>query len=162
MRECRKCNQRIPRSVVIDGKRRNLTNRKFCFDCSPWGSRNTRADIDKPKAIHSRRYEEMTDEEKAEHCRKTYLVQKKRRFDRKKKFVLLKGGCCMKCGYDKCLQTLSFHHREPERKSFTLTSRELGMYSEDRLLDEVNKCDLLCANCHMEEHASKEYKNWKR
>jgi len=91
----------------------------------------------------------------------SYELQKKRRFDRKKKFVLLKGGCCMKCGYDKNLRALSFHHREPEEKNFKLSARELGMYAEARLLDEVNKCDLLCANCHMEEHASKEYEDWK-
>ena len=67
----------------------------------------------------------------------------------------------MKCGYDKNLRALSFHHREPEEKNFKLSARELGMYAEARLLDEVNKCDLLCANCHMEEHASKEYEDWK-
>ena len=152
MRECRKCKASIPRSIVIEGKRRNLSNRKFCFDCSPWGNHNTRADIDKPKALHSRRYNEMTDEEKAEHSRNTYLDQKKRRFDRKKKFVLLKGGCCAKCGYDKNLAALTFHHREPEKKSFGISSRELAMYKESRLLDEVDKCDLLCHNCHNELH----------
>ena len=40
-RACR-CGQIIPFTCVIDGKRRNLKNRKFCLDCSPFGLHNTR------------------------------------------------------------------------------------------------------------------------
>ena len=81
-----------------------------------------------------------------------YKAQKKRRFDRKKKFVLLLGGECKKCGYKENLSSLAFHHRNPEEKEFTLSSRELGMFKEERLLKEVAKCDLLCHNCHGAEH----------
>ena len=95
------------------------------------------------------------------HKHNDYKAQKLRRFNRKRRFVLLKGGSCEKCGYDKNLTSLSFHHRDPSKKDFSLSARELGMYKEDRLLIEVNKCDLLCANCHMEEHASAEMLNWK-
>lgn len=151
MRECRKCRTVIPRSVVIDGKQRNLASRKFCFGCSPWGSRNTKSDIDK-QTVRPTAYKDWNDEVKKDHSKKTYKLQKQRRFERKKKYVLLKGGCCMKCGYDKNLSALTFHHREPEEKNFALSSRELGMFSEARLLNEVNKCDLLCANCHNELH----------
>ena len=158
MRECRKCKASIPRSIVIEGKRRNLSNRKFCFDCSPWGSRNTRPDIDKPK--RNRIYSEMNEEEKRAKNLAVYKDQKKRRFRRKKQFVLLKGGCCMKCGYDKNLSGLTFHHREPEKKSFGISARELGMLKESRLLDEVDKCDLLCHNCHNELH-NPDYGDWK-
>lgn len=66
----------------------------------------------------------------------------------------------MKCGYDKNLSVLNFHHREPEEKNFSLSSRELGMYSEDRLLDELDKCDLLCSNCHAELHHP-HFEDWK-
>ena len=162
MRNCRKCQAVIPNRVIIEGKQRVLSSRKFCLDCSPWGGRNTKPDIDK-KTVRPKGepYKNWDDEVKKNHAKRTYEFQKRRRFERKKKFVLSKGGCCSKCGYDKSLRALTFHHREPEKKEFNLTARELGMMSEARLLNEVNKCDLLCANCHMEEHASDEMMNWK-
>ena len=152
MRECRKCQTSIPRSIVIEGKRRNLSNRKFCFDCSPWGSRNTKANIDAPPSGRKDAYHLMTKEARKKHCKRTYEDQKERRFNRKKKFVLLLGGECKHCGYKKNLACLAFHHRNPEEKNFPLSSKELGMYKEERLLEEVAKCDLLCHNCHVELH----------
>jgi len=46
MREknCRKCRSILPATAIIDGKRRSLKNRKFCFVCSPFGSHNTKKD----------------------------------------------------------------------------------------------------------------------
>ena len=68
-----------------------------------------------------------------------------------------KGGKCQRCGYDKCEGALQFHHRNPEEKEFTLGQINLSKdFSIDELLQEVDKCDLLCANCHSEEH----YKEW--
>lgn len=159
MRECRKCKDAIPRSKVIEGKTRNLSSRKFCLKCSPFGKHNTKPDIDK-ETVRPKDYKDWSDKDKKNHSKKTYELQKQRRFDRKKKYVLLKGGCCMKCGYDKNLSVLNFHHREPEEKNFSLSSRELGMYSEDRLLDELDKCDLLCSNCHAELHHP-HFEDWK-
>mgnify|MGYP006433691181 CR=1 FL=1 len=48
MPTCKKCNQKYPCWVEIDGKQRNLGTRKFCLDCSPFGSHNTR-DLTIPK-----------------------------------------------------------------------------------------------------------------
>ena len=70
----------------------------------------------------------------------------------KQYFIDLKGGKCKECGYNKCLRALCFHHRNPKEKKFTLNHFDLGHRSEKNLLKEVNKCDLLCANCHMELH----------
>ena len=39
---CRLCAAHFPNWVSIDGKPRNLKNRKYCLECSPWGSHNTR------------------------------------------------------------------------------------------------------------------------
>lgn len=44
---CLKCAQPFPNLVVMDGKQRNLCNRKFCLGCSPFGGRNTH-DLSKP------------------------------------------------------------------------------------------------------------------
>ena len=62
-----------------------------------------------------------------------------------------KGGKCIVCGYDKCQRALSFHHLNPKEKDFDLSSRGLTR-SWERIKKEIDKCVLLCANCHMEVH----------
>lgn len=42
-----------------------------------------------------------------------------RRKNLKKKFIDYKGGKCQKCGYDKCIRALAFHHINPKEKKFT-------------------------------------------
>ena len=62
-----------------------------------------------------------------------------------------KGGKCILCGYNKCQRALSFHHLNPKEKDFDLSSRGLTR-SWERIKKEIDKCVLLCANCHMEVH----------
>lgn len=62
-----------------------------------------------------------------------------------------KGGKCMLCGYDKCSRALSFHHLDPSKKDFGLSERGLTR-SWERIKKEIDKCILVCANCHMELH----------
>lgn len=81
--------------------------------------------------------------------KKVYDQSKNRGKERRKKLVELKGGKCEKCGYDKNLAVLCFHHRNPKEKSFTLNR---CTQSWNKLIEELNKCDLLCANCHTELH----------
>ena len=68
----------------------------------------------------------------------------------KKLLVDYKGGKCQICGYDKCIQALDFHHIDPNIKSFSISG---GTKSLDKLKQEVDKCILVCANCHREIHA---------
>lgn len=69
---------------------------------------------------------------------------------KKRELVALKGGKCEKCGYDKCLAALTFHHKDRCCKAFTI-SGNLGL-PLDVLKEEASKCLLLCLNCHAEEH----------
>ncbi len=62
-----------------------------------------------------------------------------------------KGGKCMVCDYNRCQRALSFHHLNPQEKDFDLSSRGLTR-SWERIKKEIDKCVLLCANCHMEVH----------
>ena len=57
---------------------------------------------------------------------------------------------CVKCGYDRCKRALSFHHRTDETKKFGLSQVLATCRSKAKVLAEIAKCDLLCANCHME------------
>jgi hypothetical protein len=69
----------------------------------------------------------------------------------KQKLIEYKGGKCIKCGYDKCIRALEFHHRNPNEKEFAISYKGETKKIE-KLLEEVDKCDLLCANCHRETH----------
>ncbi len=84
----------------------------------------------------------------------TYENQKQRGNDRKNEFIEIKGGKCMVCGYNKCNRALTFHHREPEHKKIQLDARSLSNRTLSKCLEELEKCDLLCFNCHMELHDS--------
>ena len=65
--------------------------------------------------------------------------------------VKYKGGRCEECGYHKCLASLTFHHQNPAKKSFPISSY-LTKITWNILKLELDKCRLLCANCHNEEH----------
>jgi len=76
---------------------------------------------------------------------------KKRRKKLREMARASKGNKCMICGYDKCKRALSFHHVDPRKKEFDLSSRGLTR-SWKRIEKEIKKCVLICANCHMEIH----------
>ena len=81
---------------------------------------------------------------------KAILRQKKNRIKIKTDLVNLKGGKCIKCGYNKCVAALDFHHRDPKQKEFGLAG--LRDFITEKVILELDKCDLLCSNCHRELH----------
>ena len=66
----------------------------------------------------------------------------------KYKLILARGGKCECCGYNKNISALEFHHIDPSTKKFTLDSRTLERKSDKEIIEEFNKCKLLCSNCH--------------
>ncbi len=59
------------------------------------------------------------------------------------------GGACAICGYDKSVRALHFHHLDPERKEFGIAGGGMTR-SIAAAREEMQKCVLLCSNCHME------------
>lgn len=57
---------------------------------------------------------------------------------------------CSICKYSKCKQALEFHHLNPSEKEFKIS--EMGTFTEDKIIKELEKCMLVCANCHREIH----------
>ena len=73
----------------------------------------------------------------------------------KKSLVDYKGGKCEICGYNKCIDALEFHHLNPNEKEFTIAQYCASNHSDyDKAKAEVDKCILVCANCHREIHAN--------
>lgn len=91
--------------------------------------------------------EKLCDDEKK---RRNYLRVKNRIQKLKEMAVEYLGYKCMKCGYDKCIWALEFHHRNPKEKEFSIS--KYYSRSWEKLKKELDKCDLICANCHRETH----------
>lgn len=60
------------------------------------------------------------------------------------------GGKCVRCGYNKCYDALEFHHTDPTQKEFHLGEKR-GL-AFDKLVAELDKCIMVCRNCHAEIH----------
>lgn len=81
-------------------------------------------------------------------CAKQAVFQRGREL--KQKAIEYKGGKCNHCGYDKCPAALEFHHIDPTTKDFTLSHKHLRSF--ESVKPELDKCLLLCSNCHKELH----------
>lgn len=148
--KCLKCGNTFKGKMVIEGKLRNLYDRKFCLICSPFGKHNTRNIINPALSKITRICPD---------CKNTYIHKGTRcnscrvalwRKTTKQKLVDYKGGKCEICGYNKYIGNLTFHHIDPSKKDFQIS----GMTRKyEILLKEVDKCRLLCHNCHGELHA---------
>lgn len=75
----------------------------------------------------------------------------RRRIKLKKLAVEYMGGCCQNCGYNKMQEVLEFHHKDPSHKDFGISAKGIT-WSFDKIKEELDKCVMLCANCHREEH----------
>ena len=76
----------------------------------------------------------------------------KRRKKIKEMAVVYKGGKCNICGYFRYIGALEFHHIDERKKSFGLSMDGLTR-SWERTRRELDKCILVCSNCHKEIHA---------
>jgi hypothetical protein len=148
---CKKCGIEFSSYVVINNERKNIKNRKYCLDCVPFKSKNTTS-LDRNRICQSCGRKYFYDRKKGHKTTEcNSCATNKKRFYLKPKMIEYKGGKCKNCGYNKCIQALDFHHRDPQEKDFNLGGKHC--YSWKRLKKELDKCDLLCSNCHREEHA---------
>lgn len=86
------------------------------------------------------------------------MAVKRRHIDRisehrrkiKRKAVDYSGGKCIKCGYDKSVAAMDFHHLDPTKKDFQISGgKSIGW---DKIRAELDKTILICKNCHSEHH----------
>ena len=136
---CKKCSQHFSTRIRIEGKLHVLSNRKYCLDCSPFKQHNT-------KQLH------IDNQVKLDNKRKKnseFVINRRKKLSAMA--LEYKGGKCQICGYNKCSTALEFHHIDPSKKKFGVKSG--NTHSWDILKIEVDKCILLCSNCHREVEA---------
>lgn len=85
-----------------------------------------------------------------ERKKNNYLSLKHQRDKSKVKAVEYKGGCCVNCGYKKSIWALEFHHIDKSKKDFSIG--RFGYLAWDKIKCEIEKCILVCSNCHREIH----------
>lgn len=155
MKQCRKCGDNIPSKILVDEVYRNTQRRLYCLVCSPFGAHNTKklstvvqVQVCTCSCGRSYSYERKKGhtKEKCNSC-----LAGLRRLSMKEKCVAYKGGKCEMCGYSKCLRALGFHHNDPKEKDWAIAGN-LGRKWAN-IKRELDKCQLLCANCHMEVHS---------
>lgn len=167
MKKCLKCQKSFGNRAVINGAVKNLQNRKYCLECSSWGNHNT-------KKIHLHQYSSCLENFFCPRCNqvlsnKDFYYSKggkrqgyckacihKKTLERqkifKKKCIEYKGGSCALCGYNRCINALEFHHRDASQKEFSISNVNNRAFS-DKIKKELDKCDMLCSNCHREVHS---------
>jgi len=135
MKICAACGASFPSRMMIGGRLRTLSSRRFCTTCSPFGAHNTsrRPLVD----ARTRRLESWVN------------YSRRRRIWIKVELVRARGGRCEDCGYARTSSALEFHHRDATTKAFALGGF-LG--SIERARAEADKCFLVCANCHRARH----------
>jgi len=169
MKICKNCNKEFPTKIRIGEKNYGLYNRKFCLLCSPFKEHNTK-DISKNIITeqNGKMYKicsvckqnlEFNKENyymrnrgdyqpQCKSCGNKKTVENQRNV--KLKSIEYMGGKCQFCGYSKCVNSLDFHHKDPLQKSFNISAGKC--YNFDKLKLELDKCILVCRNCHGEIH----------
>lgn len=152
---CKKCGKKFPNRLKINGQIKIINTRKYCLECSPFGLHNTRKPMnlkegDITKCINCGREYIYQRKKGNRRIKCGYCMRKLRRIKIKKEVVELLGGKCSRCGYNRCMFALEFHHRNGKKdKEFSISGN--SNLSLKRIKKEIEKCELLCANCHREE-----------
>jgi hypothetical protein len=93
-------------------------------------------------AARQRKYREQQGE--------AYLARVRAQRREKKEWLDSFKVACNRCG-ESHVACLEFHHRNPAEKDFLL-SVGVAKYSLDKLKSEVEKCEVICSNCHRKHH----------
>jgi len=82
-----------------------------------------------------------------------------RRYRIKKWMIDYKGGKCVECG-DSSLNVAcyDFHHIDKSEKEFGLSRVESAKINIKQIIAELDKCNLVCANCHRAKHTFENHK----
>ena len=98
------------------------------------------------ETIHARRNDGRY---RCRECSVDHVTEWRRRT--KQRAVEYKGGKCVLCGYNKWAGSMVFHHLD-ENKAFGIGEKG-NTRAWNKMIIELDKCVILCLNCHQEVHA---------
>ena len=101
------------------------------------------------KKAYDRKWYSLHRKDRNKYIRKN---QRERMQKRKNRIYEEAGDKCSKCGYDKCRAALEFHHLNSDEKHPYVARMFNNGLSYKKIKAEIEKCILLCANCHREVH----------
>lgn len=114
-------------------------------------------DLEKRKAYHREYGKRWYAKNKERHKANVRLSKKAGRLKVRRIILEAKNRPCMDCGGRFAPDVMDFHHRDPATKVRNIGDwASDGPYSVDGLVEEMEKCDLLCSNCHRLRHANGE------
>lgn len=120
---------------------------KTSYRVSQVGFLGKKTELDCPKhGSQSFNFEKAGNRYRCSRCNADAVLARKLKL--KAELVEAAGGCCSRCGYDRSVSAMHFHHRDRSEKLFSLS--RMTSYSKALCYAEAEKCDLLCANCHAE------------
>ena len=127
--KCRNCNKHIclkcGKEFLLPSGKGHKATRRFCYECLPYETTDR---------VGKNMYHTLW---------KEYVIKQiKRRY----------GTSCTICGYNKNYAVLDFHHINIEEKEFSPAQLIHTSYDLDQIFQELDKCVLVCANCHREIH----------
>lgn len=169
---CKACDQPFPKRIIFNGKIVGIQGRRYCLTCSPYTGKRNNA---RPHILKCRKIINGIDSKLCPSCKQWLAVSE---------FYLCSSGklqsnckSCQSnnlaslqaarkrqmiefCGGNKCVDchgifphyVYDFHHLDPTQKDFKLSiayRREWEIVKK-----ELEKCVLLCANCHRIRHRS--------
>lgn len=97
---------------------------------------------------------EKQKEWKANHYENNKEGYKQKQQERRKSIKEFIDSCktkCIACG-ETDIACLDFHHIDKNEKEVTIPTAIKNKWGEERILKEINKCVVLCSNCHRKLH----------
>lgn len=85
-------------------------------------------------------------------CAKCHLLRTHLKGKENRAYILIRlGGKCINCDFDKWRSSLDVHHLDPKKKDLDFST--IRYWARDRIDKEIEKCVLLCRNCHAAHHS---------
>lgn len=162
--KCRQCGESFNVRTKINGVIHKYVGRIYCWDCVPPRGKFPTPSINyensTKKCGKCQIHKPFSEFNKGKYKHHPYACYCKscmteqtllRMYKFKIDCIKYKGGKCVRCGYDKCPAAFDFHHIDRTKKEF-LISKYKSNKINDKVRAELDKCELLCSNCHREEH----------
>ena len=165
---CQLCGDQFPNKMEIEGKIRALRNRHYCLQCSPFGTHNTRQllpfektnrnikqCVDCKKILPTEDFPIRDKKYRRSTCNNCTLIRYRRytndrALERKTQAVMHLGGQCQHCSKTEPVIIFDFHHLNDSNKEANIST--LLCKKWEKIVPELEKCLLLCVNCHRAVH----------